>query len=106
MRVMTGWNSEYGRRKFDVTFDETDLGRLLLDNDIPVEQAEKLTPGEVFQLMWVNAEIFSHATLVKHLLAEAQEKAADAVDAEAKEYKDQRTSLVAAIKDRLGSAAP
>lgn len=55
--VKTGWNSDFGKEKFDVGLGEEDLSRILDDHDIPPDA--KLTASEAFRVLYFSAEYYS-----------------------------------------------
>jgi len=55
--VKTGWNSDFGKEKFDVGLGEEDLARILADRDIPPDVL--LTPVEAFKALYFEAEYLS-----------------------------------------------
>jgi hypothetical protein len=61
MHLVQGWNTEFGRVKFDVLLDESDLARLLAEAGLPPEAASRMTTREVFQLLLVEGERFTMA---------------------------------------------
>ncbi len=102
MEVRSGWNTEMGRKKFDVTIQEPDLWRMLAANGIPPDRASDLTSGEAFQVMWLEAEIVAKATLVIHLEGQDDLRAAENVKQENKELRQKRADAFAALRSRLG----
>lgn len=88
MQVRAGWNTEYGRDKFDVTMEEADLHRVLIEYGIPVEVANTFPATIVFKIMWVEAEIFSQATLARKADSKALREAAAAEVASRKAERD------------------
>lgn len=65
MKVRSGWNSEYARKKYDVELDETDLARILQAADIPLEVQPKLNAAQAHALLYLSAEIMARQTLVR-----------------------------------------
>jgi hypothetical protein len=60
MRVKVGWNTEFGRDKFDVYVDEDDLRRILHDNGLDVEKAlEKINSPQAFEILKREAQMLS-----------------------------------------------
>lgn len=59
MQVFEGYNSSYGREKFGVTVEETDLKRILIEHGVPLEAADGMGITDVFKLMRNEAAIFS-----------------------------------------------
>jgi hypothetical protein len=59
MMVKVGFNTDYGKDKFDVGLDETDLARLLAEAGIPPDA--QLTALEAFQVLHAEAERFCAA---------------------------------------------
>lgn len=63
MEVRSGWNSEFARKKYDVTLDEADLSRILDDAGIPLEAQPKLSIAQAHALLYFSAEILARTTL-------------------------------------------
>jgi hypothetical protein len=59
MMVRFGWNSEYGRKKFDVELDEGDLLALMLEAGLSAECIPKLTTSQKYLLLKNEAELLS-----------------------------------------------
>jgi hypothetical protein len=59
--VKVGFNTDYGKDKFDVGLDETDLARILAEAGIPPDAL--LTELEAFQVLHATAERFCAAKL-------------------------------------------
>lgn len=57
MIVKMGFNTDFGRDKFDVGLDETDLARILAEEGIPPDV--QLTAAEAFTILVAEAERFS-----------------------------------------------
>lgn len=64
MEVRSGWNSEYARKKYDVSLDEGDLSRILDAAGIPLEAQPKLTLAQAHALLYFSAEIIARQTLI------------------------------------------
>lgn len=73
MKVRSGWNSEYARKKYDVEVDEADLARLLLAAGIPLEAQPLVPAGEVHTVLYCTAEILARTTLAAHARAKPGE---------------------------------
>jgi hypothetical protein len=56
MKVRKGFSTKYAELKFDVEVDEDDLTRLLMEHQIPPDQAPRLTTTMVFRLQVTLAE--------------------------------------------------
>lgn len=102
MQVRTGWNTEMGRKKFDVTMEETDLARMLSDNGIPTAWAGKLRPAEVFQVMYLEADRFAKVVLAQHFGSVGDDDGKRKALAEADGSQKTRDAIIAQIKTRLG----
>lgn len=63
MIVKLGFNTDFGRDKFDVGLDETDLARILEEAHIPVDA--KLTSTEVFQILRCEAEKYCRVQMAR-----------------------------------------
>lgn len=61
MEIRVGWATDFGREKFDVSMDETDLARILQEPDvgIGIEHLTELTSGEVFALLEITAKWYA-----------------------------------------------
>lgn len=57
MMVKTGWNSDFGKEKFDVGLGEEDLARILAEAGIPPDA--QLTTVEAFKALYFSAEYYS-----------------------------------------------
>lgn len=102
MQVRSGWNSSYGREKFDVTFEEVDLARLLAEKGISPDRSGELTPGEVFMLMSFEADLFAKRALAAHYEAKADTGGAQQATLEADVLREARDAMLASISHRLG----
>jgi hypothetical protein len=101
MEVRSGWNSEFARKKYDVTLDEADLARLLLGAGIPLEAQPLLPAGDVHTILYCTAEILARTTLAAYAKAEPggfppdfRQRLAD----EARVLRDQRTAALTKVK--------
>lgn len=63
MKVRSGWNSEFGRKKFDIELDGEDLVSLLIDAGIPGDAP--LSFNEKYQFLYVTAEILARLRLLE-----------------------------------------
>lgn len=98
MEVRAGWNTKYGEKKFDVTFQEVDLLRLLAQEGIPPDLAIQLRPAEAFTLLQTSADLAAKVALVLHMPSSGRDP--DFV-AEQKALQIRREEMVARIKQRL-----
>lgn len=80
MKVRSGWNSEYARKKYDVELDEADLARILIAGRVPLEAQATLALADAHNLLWYSAEIMARQSLAsfdpslkKKLVEEATE---------------------------------
>jgi hypothetical protein len=69
MNVSAGFNTAYGREKFDVIIEPADLPRVLAEQNIPVEVIEHLTASEVFRVLHYQAQVFCNQVLTTRLEA-------------------------------------
>jgi hypothetical protein len=67
MMVSAGFNTAYGREKFDVVIEREDLPRVLDEHKIPVEVADTLSATTVFRLLHYQAQVFTNQVLVHRL---------------------------------------
>jgi hypothetical protein len=101
MNITRGFNSEYGRYKFDVMIEEGDLARLLMEHHIPVEQAPLLTCAEAYQVMCVEADILVNNATVKYLDSEGRSEDSIKLKEQAGVLQQHRKTLLAGVRDRL-----
>jgi hypothetical protein len=66
MKVRSGWNSEYARKKYDVEVDEADLARILTARGIPLAALGTLTMGEVHDILYYTAEGLARLALGRY----------------------------------------
>ncbi len=92
-----GWNTEMGRTKFDVTVDEGDLNRLLVEEGI--DHAAMLTIGEAFKLLEGEARRCSIFASVEYAVV-PKEQAVPQIQ----EVQRLQAARIAAIKKRLAGA--
>lgn len=95
MMVKVGFNTDFGRDKFDVGLDETDLARILVQAGIPPDAP--LTAREAFQVLLAEAERFCAVTRVS-----VEPDAAEHWRAEAHRLGQQLAGLLGKISARLG----
>ena len=93
MVIKIGWQNDFGKQKFDIELNETDLQRILADADIPPDAS--LSAGEVFRLLLLEAESFSETVRA----AKTQDE--DALGAASAAIK-RRQDMVARVKAMLG----
>lgn len=93
MIIKTGWQNDFGKQKFDIELNETDLQRILTDADIPPDVS--LTSTEAFRLLLAVADQFSETVRA----AKTQDE--DALG-EASAAIKRRQDMVARVKARLG----
>jgi hypothetical protein len=101
MEVREGWNTPMGRKKFDVTFEEADLRRILIENGIPAEHAPDLPANLVFQLLECSARGYAKLTLAQNLAAD-EEPGADQALREAQAAKEAREKVLDRVRQHLG----
>lgn len=66
MKVRSGWNSEYARKKYDVELDEADIIRILIQHGLDPALSPRLPVAAAHSLLRWEAEIFSRQTLLEH----------------------------------------
>jgi hypothetical protein len=93
MIIKTGWQNDFGKQKFDIELNETDLARILADGGIAPDAA--LTSLEAFRLMLFEAEYFSETVRATRLQDREALVASRAALAG-------RNELLGKIKARLG----
>jgi hypothetical protein len=100
--VRAGWNTELGRKKWDVEVCDRDgdIIRLLMEKGIKPDA--ELTFSEAFTLAHLTAEIMSDATKGQFLMEQRETERADACFAHAQQLHNDREIALAAIKLRLG----
>lgn len=101
MEVRSGWNSEFARKKYDVTLDEADLARILLGFGIPAEAQATVSVDDAHTVLYTSAEIMARQTLAVY----AREKPSEFPDdirtrlvEEARVLRDKRTATLTGIK--------
>jgi hypothetical protein len=103
--VRAGWNTELGRKKWDVELDEPDLRRFLLENGLPPDAP--LFMSEAFWLLHYSAEILHDVTKAQLYDEAKDDSQRDAVLAHAQQNKTERDKWLEKVKARLdGQAAP
>jgi len=95
-----------GRVKFDVTVQEADVRRILIENDLPPECASELPFKLVFQLLDSTAQAWSKVTLARHLKADGQGAESTQALADAETAKNDRARVLAQIRHHLGLPEP
>lgn len=76
MNILVGWSGELSSgvwRKFDISFDETDLYRILSDWELDIEP-KAMKQALIFQILNNEAETFLTAKLSTYGVEGAQEK--------------------------------
>lgn len=96
MKVRSGWNSEYARKKFDVELDEADLIRILIDNDIAPAEAAALPVNDAFVVLYTSAEITAKAALVEFDPSMKQQ-----LSEEIAELRGKRARVLGKIRDAI-----
>lgn len=91
MRVKRGWSTDFGKARYDVEVDETDLLRMLADygDEDPASTAARMSTQSVMQIMDAEAMAFVHFSLSKHEPAQAE-----AHLAKVKEFRAERGRLL------------
>jgi hypothetical protein len=67
MKASFGWNTAYGREKFDVIVEEEDVKNILTEHDLDVALADTMSATAKFRLLYLEAQVFSHTVLVQRL---------------------------------------
>jgi hypothetical protein len=95
MFVKIGFNTDYGKYKFDVGLDETDLGRILEEAGIPPDS--QLTVVEAFRILAEAADRFCavQKMTTDPALAERHKRAA-------RESGERMAARLAEVRTRLG----
>lgn len=101
MEVRSGWNSEFARKKYDVTLDEADLARILLGAGIPLAAQPGLSEDHAHMLLWTSAEILARRTLVQF-----DPSLKEKLVTEAKQLSARRAKALTEIKVQLGLEEP
>jgi hypothetical protein len=67
MKIKRGWSLDYGKFRFDVEVDETDLLRILaeLGASDPAKVSASMTAIDVYLVMDHEAQAFTHHSLAK-----------------------------------------
>jgi hypothetical protein len=102
MIVKVGFNTDFGKDKFDVGLDETDLARILTEAGIPPDAL--LTEIEAFQVLHATAERLCAAKQVVLAggAAGRQTPESDRWRGEVNRLGDQVTAQLGKIRARLG----
>jgi hypothetical protein len=100
MKVRSGWNSEYARKKYDVEVDEADLARIITAAGMPMEALSIVTLGDVHNLLWYSAEILARQTLVAF-----DPSMSEKLTAEARALAAKRKDLVLKIRSQWEAVA-
>jgi hypothetical protein len=95
MEVRSGWNTDYGKEKFDVTIEECDLLRLASEHNIPPVKLETASPKLVFGIMYHEAEIYSRVVRARIVKDEPLKAALAKEIAQLKEERDQLIKMLA-----------
>lgn len=100
MRVKVGWNTEFGRDKFDIFLDEDDLHRLLHDNGFDPDVAlARLTTPEAFEILKREAQMLAEYAKLD-LLAKDSDPWRNTVQ-KIRTFRDQRDEQLAQLKAKL-----
>lgn len=96
MKFTTGYSREHpgGQKwsKMDITLEEVDIKRFLMENDIDPETV--ISPAVAFQLMWLEAERY----MIIHQNAEKLIDN-DAATAEVSRLRQRQAAILAKIKE-------
>lgn len=100
MEVRNGWNTEFGRTKFDVTCDEGDLARILAEAGLPPERAGELTTAEVYKLLTMETDRFAETqrAMIPGVSADDFKASAERMHL----LNEERDKTLAAVRARLG----
>src|SRR5450755_2224652 len=71
MFVKLGWNTDFGKQKFDVGLDETDLARILTDNGIPLDAP--VSSAQAFEILRLTGEQFCVRQRARVVPAESED---------------------------------
>lgn len=97
MEIRSGWSTDYGHTKFDVTVNDTDLQAMLVDEGFDTD-ISALTLTEKFKLMKGEADRYSVFAALEHAVM-SREQAVPKLEAAAK----QRADRLKAIQKRLAA---
>lgn len=102
MKVRVGFNSPFGREKYDVEVSEEDLLRILADpRSGLLNFRDKLTAEEAWGLLDAEARWLAEHALAR-LLASQDANAALAAKDRAKSAAGERASIIKGLRIRLG----
>ena len=92
MEIKRGWATDYGKNRFDVSADETDLLRILAENGFedPVKTAAAMKSSDVMQVLDAELMIYVHFTLSKHEVPKRDDHLADM-----KRFRGERDAILA-----------
>jgi hypothetical protein len=100
VKVRSGWNSEYARKKYDVEVDEADLARIITAAGMPMEALSIVTLGDAHNLLWYSAE-----TLARQALVSFDPSLRAKLTEEARELVQKRKDLVLKIRSQWEAIA-
>lgn len=95
MRVSSGWNTDYGKKKFDLSLDEDDLKRLLHEHGVNLE--EPLLVHEAFGILHNEAEAFA-----KLMLGREMPDMKDDLGPEITKHQQNRDAWLNKVIERIG----
>ena len=95
MFIKCGWNTDFGKEKFDVGLDEIDLARILAEAGIPPDA--QLTSLDAFQILHAEAERYCAAKRAQVVPSEAE-----GCKMEVKRLTGLRRAQLDSLKQRLG----
>lgn len=93
--VKTGYNTDYGKYKFDVGLGEEDIARLLAENGLPPDA--ELTVMEAHDLLRLTAEMFVVADKIR-----TDPQYAERHKVAGRSLSEQRAGLISKIAARMG----
>lgn len=102
MEVRDGWNTELGRKKFDVTVDETDYHHWLGESGVNLANASQVPIKVKFRVFQLLAAGFSLAAQLEHHKDQGEGEAATAVQAVLDGHGQELSSWASALKEQFG----
>lgn len=95
MRIKRGWSTDFGKTRFDIEVDETDLLEMLAEQGAEAPEAVRATMRrmDVFLTMDAEATAYEHAAVLSRTPAGSEE--AKALTAKFKASRAERNRLIA-----------
>lgn len=91
MEVKDGWATDFGKVRFDVLIQESDVARMLTARGVedPASLMARMTTGDLFEIQSAEAAAFRHVSLAKQEPAQQEQHLT-----KVKEYRAERNRLL------------